>query len=97
MPQLAGESPIDNLQLPNIMRRHDALLLTAGRRALLAKGDHLLGRRFAAPRPPAIFRLGAPMEAAADLGHVAIRAARLQGVLVAILDFLCAEWRSTMH
>ena len=29
-----GESPIDNLQLPNLMRRKDALLLTVGRRAL---------------------------------------------------------------
>ncbi|CAK9093443.1 U-box domain-containing protein, partial [Durusdinium trenchii] len=32
MKQLSGESPIDNLQLPNLMRRQDALLLTVGRR-----------------------------------------------------------------
>ena len=34
MQQTTGESPIDNLQLPNLMRRKDALLLTVGRRAL---------------------------------------------------------------
>ena len=34
MPQLAGESPIDNLQLPNLMRQKDALLVTVGRRNL---------------------------------------------------------------
>jgi len=32
MQQTTGESPIDNLQLPNLMRRKDALLLTVGRR-----------------------------------------------------------------
>ena len=36
MKQLSGESPIDNLQLPNLMRRQDALLLTVGRRVLEA-------------------------------------------------------------
>ena len=36
MKQASGESPIDNLQLPNLMRRQDALLLTVGRRVLEA-------------------------------------------------------------
>ena len=37
MKQASGESPIDNLQLPNLMRRQDALLLTVGRRVLEAR------------------------------------------------------------
>ena len=31
--QTAGESPIDNLQLPNLMNRNEALLLTTGHRS----------------------------------------------------------------
>ena len=33
--QTAGESPIDNLQLPNLMSRKTALLMTAGHRSLV--------------------------------------------------------------
>ncbi|CAL1155278.1 unnamed protein product [Cladocopium goreaui] len=53
MPQLAGESPIDNLQLPNLMRQKDALLVTVGRRiqqfflwALRWKQRRILGKMF---------------------------------------------------
>lgn len=34
MGQLGGESAIDNLQLPNLLRRRDALLLMVGYRTL---------------------------------------------------------------
>eukprot|EP00435_Cladocopium_sp_Y103_P075749 s164_g64.t1 len=56
MPQLAGESPIDNLQLPNLMRQKDALLVTVGRRiqqfflwALRWKQRRILGKMFSMP------------------------------------------------
>ena len=46
--QNAGESPIDNLQLPNLMLRQDALLLTVGHRSLAELSEPTGGTKKAA-------------------------------------------------